>query len=156
MERVYLYRDFTLTLKLQNDFHLRKIMLSVWWVVKWIIHWGILPADCSITADLYCQQLDRVAAKLQGKQDWVYLLHDNARAYIGKSTREKIIEAWMGCGFTSTLFSWLGPKIITICFVLFLIIWGRKSSTTRRISKRIWLTSSTKSLKASTKAGSFL
>ena len=33
-------------------------------------------------ADLYCQQLDRVAAKLQGKQDRIYFLHDNAKAHI--------------------------------------------------------------------------
>jgi hypothetical protein len=43
-------------------------MLSIWWEVKGIIHWKLLSTDCTITADLYCQPLDRVAAKLQGKQ----------------------------------------------------------------------------------------
>ena len=41
-------------------------------------------------ADLYCQQLDRAAAKLQGKQDRIYFLHDNAKLHIAKSTREKL------------------------------------------------------------------
>ncbi|CAF1475166.1 unnamed protein product [Adineta ricciae] len=69
----------------KDDLHPKKIMLSVWWGVKGIIHWEILPAGCTITADLCCQQLDRVAAKLQGKQDKVYFLHDNARPQNGSS-----------------------------------------------------------------------
>ena len=57
--------------------------------VEGIIHWEMLPNGCTITADLYCQQLDRFAAKLQGKQDRIYFLHDNARPNITKSAREK-------------------------------------------------------------------
>ena len=67
-------------------------MLSVWWGVRGITHWKLLPNGCNITADLYCQQLDRVAAKLQGKQDRVYFLHDNARPHVAKSTREKLLK----------------------------------------------------------------
>ena len=52
------------------------------------------------------------------------------------------------------LLTW--PQQITIRFVIFLIIWTRKNSTTRTISKRIFPTSSTKSLKTSTKTRSFL
>ena len=76
----------------KNDLHPKKIMLSVWWGVKGIIHWEVLPAGCRITADLYCQQLDRVAAKLEGKQDRIYFLHDNARPHIAKSTRKKLLK----------------------------------------------------------------
>ncbi len=78
--------------KPKNELHPMKIMLSVWWSVKGIIHWEILPAGCTVTADLYCQQLDRVAAKLDGKQDRIYFLHDNARPHIAKSTREKLLK----------------------------------------------------------------
>jgi histone-lysine N-methyltransferase SETMAR len=46
----------------KNGPYPKKIMLSVWWEVKGIIHWELLPAGCAVTADLYCQQLDRVAA----------------------------------------------------------------------------------------------
>jgi histone-lysine N-methyltransferase SETMAR len=53
----------------KNDLHPKMIMLSVWWGVRGIIHWELLPTDCTITADLCCEQLDRVTAKLQGKQD---------------------------------------------------------------------------------------
>jgi histone-lysine N-methyltransferase SETMAR len=67
-------------------------MLSVWWGVRGIIHWELLPTGCAITADLYCQQLDRVAAKLQEKQDKIYLLQDNVKPHVAKSTREKLLK----------------------------------------------------------------
>ena len=67
-------------------------MLSVWWSVRGITHWELLLNGCNITADVYCQQLDRVAAKLQGKQDKVYFLHDNARPHVAKSTRDKLLK----------------------------------------------------------------
>ena len=74
------------------DLHPKKVMLSVWWSVRGIIHWEILPDGCTITADLYCQQLNRVAAKLKGKHDRIYFLHDNARPHVAKSTRQKLLS----------------------------------------------------------------
>jgi histone-lysine N-methyltransferase SETMAR len=74
------------------DPHPMNVMLSVWWGVNGIIHWEILPNGCTITADFYCQQLDRVAEKLKGKQDRTYYLHDNARLHVAKSTREKLLK----------------------------------------------------------------
>jgi hypothetical protein len=67
-------------------------MLSVWWRVRGIIHWELLPTGCAIIADLYCQQLERVAAKFHEKQDRIYFLHDNARPHITKSTPEKLLK----------------------------------------------------------------
>ena len=67
-------------------------MLSVWWGVRRIIHWEVLPNGCNITAHLYRQQLGRIAAKLQGKQDRVYVLHDNTRPHVAKSTCEKLLK----------------------------------------------------------------
>ena len=65
----------------------------------------ILPNGRTITADLYCQQLDRVAEKLKGKQDRIYYLHDNARPHVVKVDLRKIIEARMDYHCLSTLFS---------------------------------------------------
>ena len=76
----------------KNDLHPRKIMLSVWWGVRGNTHWKLLPNECNIAADLYCQQLDRVAASLQKKQDRVYFLHDNARPHVAKSTYGKLLK----------------------------------------------------------------
>ena len=67
-------------------------MLSVLWGVRGITYWEILPNGCNITDDLYCQQLDRLAAKLQGKQDRVYFLHNNTRPHVVESTREKLLK----------------------------------------------------------------
>ena len=70
-------------------------MLSIWWGVKAIIHWELLPHGCTIAAELYCQQLDRLTQKLNGKQVRIYFLHDNARPHVAKSTRQKLLE--LGC-----------------------------------------------------------
>ena len=70
----------------------KKVVLSIWWGANGIIHWKILPNGCTITADLYRQQLDRVAEKLKGKHDRIYYLHDNARPHVTKSTCEKLLK----------------------------------------------------------------
>ena len=59
---------------------------------KRIIHWKIFPNGCSVTADHYCHQLDRIAEKLEEKQDRIDFLHDNAGPYIAKSTSQKVLE----------------------------------------------------------------
>ena len=76
----------------KKELHPRKIMLSVWWGVRRITHWKLLPNWCNITADLYCQQLDCVAPILQGKRDRVYFLHDNARPHAATSTCEELLK----------------------------------------------------------------
>ena len=46
----------------------------------------------TITGELYCQQLDRVAVRLKGKQDRVYFLHDNARPHVSKVATQKLAD----------------------------------------------------------------
>ena len=77
----------------------KKVMLSIWCGVKGILHWEFLPNGCTITADLYCQQLDRLAQKFKGKQDRISFLHANA---------PKTIGARMGYCSTSASLSRLG------------------------------------------------
>ena len=74
------------------DLFPRKVMVSVWWGIKGVIHWELVPTGTTVDADVYCDQLDRVALKLQGKQEKVYFLHDNAKAHIAWKTRLKLLE----------------------------------------------------------------
>ena len=56
----------------KKELHPKKVMLSVWWGTKGIIHWELLPNGRTITAEVYCEQLNRVAAALKNKQDRMY------------------------------------------------------------------------------------
>ena len=76
----------------KSDLHLTKVMLKVWWGVNGIIHWEIPSSGSTMTADLCCQQLDRVAEKLKGNQDPINYLHDRVRPHIAKSTSEKSLR----------------------------------------------------------------
>ena len=132
-----------------------RVMLSVWWGVKWLIHWEFLPTDRTITADLYIQQLDRVAAKLRGKQDKVYFLHDNARPHIAKSTREKLLEL----GWTVLSHPPYSPDLAPTDYKLFRSLENyldKKNSTTNKRSAWQLEISSIKSHRSSMSMGSFL
>lgn len=72
--------------------HQKKIMLCVWWGINGIIHWELMPANTTVTADVYCNQLDRVAEKLDRKQKKVFFLHDNARPHVALKTHQKLLE----------------------------------------------------------------
>jgi hypothetical protein len=43
----------------------KKVMLSVWWNSEGMVHFEMIPNGRSITAALYCQQLDRVQESLR-------------------------------------------------------------------------------------------
>ena len=75
--------------------HPKKIMLSVWWGVRGIAHWELLPHKTTITTEFYFHQLDRLKAKLESmrpQQSKVYFLHDNARPHVALSTRKKLLS----------------------------------------------------------------
>jgi histone-lysine N-methyltransferase SETMAR len=74
------------------DLHQMKIMMCVWWGINGIIHWELMPANTTITAQVYCNQLDRVAEKLCKKQKKVFFLHDNARPHVASKTHKKLLK----------------------------------------------------------------
>jgi histone-lysine N-methyltransferase SETMAR len=79
----------------KRDLHPKKVMLSVWWNCKGIIHFEFLPTNATVNATLYCAQLDRLQAAIElnrPKNLKVVLLHDNARPHTAKLTRQKIEE----------------------------------------------------------------
>ena len=46
------------------EVHQRKIMLSVWWDSKGVLLFEILPPNRTITAEYYCEQLERLKAEI--------------------------------------------------------------------------------------------
>ena len=77
------------------DLHPKKIMLSVWWDVRGVVYFELLPTGTTMDAKSYCNQLERVNDKLvrlRPRHRKVRLLHDNTRPHTAKMTRQKILE----------------------------------------------------------------
>jgi histone-lysine N-methyltransferase SETMAR len=80
------------------NIHQKKLMVTVWWSSAGIIHYSFMEPDQSITADVYCNQLDRMMGMLAIKKprlvnrDKPILLQDNARPHVAKTTLLKLQE----------------------------------------------------------------
>lgn len=76
----------------------RKVMIIVWWSMAGIIHYDFLQFGETVTAELYCRQLDACHEKLKQKHPALMnrnrplLLHDNARPHVAKLTLQKLQE----------------------------------------------------------------
>lgn len=94
-KRNWLRKDSPPQFQAKAELHSRKVMLCVWWDSQGIILSELLPQGTTITADLYCQQLQRLAEKIaetRPQHGVVRFLHDNARPHVAKATRQKLIE----------------------------------------------------------------
>ncbi|KAK6755456.1 hypothetical protein RB195_014055 [Necator americanus] len=72
-----------------------KVMLSVWWGVHRCYRFELLPVNTTVTAEVYCAQLQRLPDKIRKEHpelDNVRLLHDNAHPHIAKKTSQKTLE----------------------------------------------------------------
>lgn len=73
-----------------------KVMLSIWWNFKGVVHYELLERGKTITADLYCEQLGRLKQALKQKhpalvnRKGVILHHDNARPHSARLTQNKL------------------------------------------------------------------
>lgn len=82
----------------KKEIHQRKILVTVWWTARGIVHVDYLPRGQTITSDIYCAQITTVHQKLLENQaslvnrKGVLLLHDNARPHVAIKTREKLKE----------------------------------------------------------------
>ena len=71
----------------------KKVMLSVFWDFKGIIWYEFLPYGTTITAQIYSNQLQKLATQLQQvrpEKSKVLFLHDNARPHVAKETKKKL------------------------------------------------------------------
>ncbi|CAK9826066.1 Histone-lysine N-methyltransferase SETMAR [Anthophora retusa] len=80
------------------DIHQKKLMVTVWWSASGVIHHSFMEPGQSITADVYCYQLDEMMRNLAIKQPKLVnrmtpiLLHDNARPHAARMTVSKLQE----------------------------------------------------------------
>ena len=81
----------------KSRWKLRKVMLCIFWDMEGILFWELLPPNTTVTAQVFCEQLEKLRqAKQQKRPNWakeksaVRLLVDNARPHIAKITRQKL------------------------------------------------------------------
>lgn len=99
--------------------HPKKIMLCVWWDTEGIVHWELLPERTTITADVYCEQLERVKEALAEKRPHrkkILILHDNATPHTAKKTKRKLL----GLGWEVLPHPPYSPDLAPTDFKLFL------------------------------------
>ena len=68
-----------------------KTILCIWWNSEGVLYYELLPRGVNITADIYCQQLRRLADAIQETPPTILremmLLHDNARPHSANLTK---------------------------------------------------------------------
>jgi hypothetical protein len=102
-------------------------MLSTWWGVKGAIHWEVLPTSSTVTADLYCQQLDQVPTKLGEKENKVYFSMTTRNLTLQiRHVKKYWSSDGLGCHICRILQTWL--SLNTICFVLLPMTWAEKKN----------------------------
>lgn len=80
------------------NIHGKKVLLCIWWHCTGMVHMELLKSGQTITADFYCQQLDRLDEAICSKlpalanRKGVILQQDNARPHSAKVTQHKIRE----------------------------------------------------------------
>ena len=80
----------------RSSLHPKKALLCVWWDQIGIIHFELLKMGQTVTADIYCQQLERLHEALIAKRPAmvnrrrIILQQDNARPHTAKVTQLKI------------------------------------------------------------------
>jgi len=75
--------------------HPKKRMLSIWWNVKGVIYWELLPEKSTVTGIKYRTQLCKLAAEVERRRlitGQIYFQHDNAKPHVNKIVKEKLAE----------------------------------------------------------------
>lgn len=77
---------------------LKKVLLCVWWNICGIIYDKLLPLGQTITAAIYCEQLETLNQALASKhpalvnRKCVIMHHENASPYAARQTQQKLID----------------------------------------------------------------
>lgn len=82
----------------KQEIHPKKLLMSVWWTSRGIVHVEFLKANQTINGKVYCDQIRRAYSKLSKMQPslvnrkGVLLLQDNARPHTSKLAQETLKE----------------------------------------------------------------
>ncbi|XP_015436815.1 PREDICTED: histone-lysine N-methyltransferase SETMAR-like [Dufourea novaeangliae] len=78
--------------------HQKKVMVTVWWSRRGIIHYNFLKPGETVTSVKHCHEIDKVHKKLKDlcpilvNRKGPILLHDNARPHVSRITVQKLNE----------------------------------------------------------------
>ena len=104
--------------------HEQKIIVTVWWSAIDIFHYSFQQYNQSISAKVYCQQMDEMHVQLSKMRSVLInkwspiLIHDNARMCQDDSCQDVTIEThWFGIWdfVTSVIFSWYRTQRLQFC-----------------------------------------
>ena len=90
--------DFLMTNVAKPVLTPRKVMLSIWWDLKGIVHHELLKPSQTINSTFYCQQLTRLKQAIQKRRPelinrkGVVFHYDNATPHTSLVTRQKLRE----------------------------------------------------------------
>jgi [histone H3]-lysine36 N-dimethyltransferase SETMAR len=83
-----------LTTQVRQGSHGKRVMLSVWWCIRGVIHFELLPENETITSTYYCKQLEKLQRALIEKRSnftangSIAFHQDNARQHVSRNTIE--------------------------------------------------------------------
>lgn len=97
-KRPLVMQDETDQMTSKTEIRQKKIMLSVWWDYKGILHLEFLPNNQTINSNVYIQQLTKLSDAIQAKRPeaanhkGVVFHHDNAKPHTCLVTRQKLLD----------------------------------------------------------------
>ena len=88
------------------DIYQKKVMLSVWWNLKGIVYFELLPRNQTINPNVYCRQLMKLDKEIKEKRLSLVTRkgHKRQTTYIFGHSK-KIIEVRLGSDALSTVYS---------------------------------------------------
>ena len=86
------------TTTLKTGFHLKKVMLCIWWDWKEVLYYELLLESQMINSNKYCSQLDQMRAALNEKhpelvnRKCIIFHQDRLRPHVSLMTRQKLLQ----------------------------------------------------------------
>ena len=75
--------------------HPKKRMLCIWWGVKGVVYWELLPENSTVTGTMYRAQINKIKAEVEKnglQRGKIYFQHDNAKPHVAKIVTAKLKE----------------------------------------------------------------